>query len=153
MKCKLILVLAVTIMGCNQANTNIGSESEKESIKDQVRKTTDSMTKLASNMDLGVFDFFDTSSLFIIGGSVLTYEQRKKGFAEAIPNGKSQQFIKKFDNIRVLDKDHATWLFTGDVIGTLKNNSSDTTKNYCLTCLFKRYGSTWRGIQVHESAR
>lgn len=152
MKSTLLLPLAVIIFSCNQSSTTLGSGAERASIEQQVRKTSDSILDFASKLDINTFQFFDTSASFVMDGRLANYEERKNLFAKAIPQSKAQQFIKKSDELRVLDQDYALWIFHGDVINTWKNDSTETFKDYSFSCLFKKYGNKWRVIHAHESA-
>jgi ketosteroid isomerase-like protein len=149
MKQLFLLAVFFIFVSCSQNTPSQLSEQEKQSIKTEIQKTTKSLTDLASNADLKLFDFFDSSAAFINDGQMLNYVDRKAGFAAA--NLKSQQLTAKFEDHRVLDKDNVIWIWHGDVLVTYKNDSTATVKDYIATCLFKKVGDNWKVILAHES--
>jgi hypothetical protein len=149
MKQLFFLAVSFIFVSCSQNISTQLSEQEKQAIKAEVQKTTTSLTDLASNADLKLFDFFDSSAAFINDGRILNYVDRKGGFAAA--NLKSQKLTAKFEDHRVLDKDNVIWIWHGDVLGTYKNDSVATVNDYVATCLFKKVGNNWKVMLAHES--
>jgi hypothetical protein len=84
------------------------------------------------------FDFFDSSSSFraISNGIMYDYTTAIKLNADLFKLLKSQTFTKKFEDIKVLDKDHVLWIYQADVMLTAKKDSSFTLKDYAEEGLF-----------------
>ncbi|MFZ9387681.1 MAG: nuclear transport factor 2 family protein [Chitinophagaceae bacterium] len=150
---QLLLIFATSFLfvACNQSTSNQLNEQEKQSIKAEVQKICNSLINLASNLDLKLFDFYDSSSSIVASGQIFNYVDRRKAFSEGTANAKSQKFTKKFEDIWVLDKDNVYWLWHGDVLETFKNDSSFTSKDVSVTSLFRRVGNNWKVMYSHES--
>ena len=151
---KQLFLLAATIIfaSCSQNTPTQLSEQEKQSIKAEVQKVTNSIIDLASILNMKLFDFFDSSSSYISFGQMFNYVERRAAFEEGAAKMKSQKITTKFEEHWVLDKDNVYWIWHGDLSPTYKNDSTSTLKNYSVTSLFKRVGNNWKLMHSHESA-
>lgn len=129
------------------------SDKDKEAIKVEVQKMTESFLRLALKVDMKVFDFFEETADYvgIADGYKLSFADIKKGNAVAFGVMKSQVFVKMFEELRVMDKENVVWTQNGDGLITFKNDSTFNIKDYSLTALLKKINGNWKLVYSHES--
>lgn len=153
MKQLLFVAAIISVIACNQNNNTVITGKGKDAIKTEVQKTVDSFLGMAAKADMKVFDYFEGAADYvgIADGYKLSFADLKKGNADAFAVIKSQVFNKKFEEIRVMDKDNVVWTWNGDDLVTFKNDSTFNIKDYSITALLKKNNDNWKIVYSHES--
>ena len=151
MKQLLLFAAIISVIACNQNNNS--ALIDKDAIKTEVQEIVDSFLGLAAKADMKVFDYFaDTINYIGINdGFKLSFADLKQGNAAAFAVLKSQVFTKKFEELRVMDKENVLWTWNGDDLITFKNDSTFNTKDYSITALLRKINSDWKLVYSHES--
>lgn len=153
MKQLLFSAAIISVIACNQNNNTAMSDQDKDAVKAEVQKTVDSFLGLAAKADMKVFDFFadTTNYVGINDGLKLSFTDLKQGNAMAFSVLKTQVFTKKFEELRVMDKENVLWTWNGDDLITFKNDSTFNIKDYSITALLKNSNGNWKLVYSHES--
>jgi len=153
MKQLLFFAAIIFVIACNQNDNKSMTDQDKDAIKSEAQKMTESFLGLASKVDMKVFDLFgDTANYVgIADGYKLSFSDIKNGNVAAFGVMKSQAFNKKFEEHRVMDKETVLWTWNGDGMITFKNDSTFNLKDYSLTALLKNINGNWKLVYSHES--
>jgi hypothetical protein len=154
MKKILVTLITIAIAGCTN-QTKILTETEKESIIKEVKKDFYAMVEACNNADLNnALQLYWNSPEFLgiaSDGSIVDYQQFKKGNEEYFGSIASQKFVTVKESFKFLDDNHilSAWQGTNEAI--LKSGEKMAFSSFGATSIFKKIDGSWKVIYFHES--
>jgi hypothetical protein len=150
-KATIIFLLLQTLLSCQAKQAN--GDNDKN-IEAEVKKVVNNVLRHSSNANAdSAFLYFDSSSQFktMSMGSIYNYNKIKEIERAGFSSIKRQDWVKKTDEIMILNDSLVNYMLTlsGDV--TYKNNAVEHINDYAISFLLKRMKDDWKIIFAHQS--
>jgi len=157
LKVALLIVPLTSFWGC-QNSTNELSESEKDSIKKEVRHEFDKGITAASNhnADAVMQIHWNSEDYMYVGNGTITkgWDSMLKAFSSVHSNPKYQSFTVDLDEviIRVIDRE-AAMVTAGGYFNNFPTEEGPKSIKLALTCLMQKIDGNWVVTNGHESTQ
>ncbi len=148
------VLIVISCASCNQSGDKDAANELTQNAGTQMQQVIHSLFTAASTVDaVKLFQLFEGSDSFIAinDGIKYSFQDYKKSNEDFFAAAKLQQFITRFQDVKVFDNDNALMTWSGSDVVTFKNDSTMNIKDYAVSFLMKRINGNWKVISAHES--
>jgi len=156
MKNLLLSLFAILLIGCTSQAPKILTDTEKEAIKNEVKKEFNAMVEACNKVDIQTaLKYYLDSPDFIglgVDGMLVDFATFKKMNEDFFNSAISVQFpsIKEVFKVLAEDKVLLIWQYKAEAI--FKTNEKITFDKVGVTFLFEKIDGTWKIVFYQESA-
>jgi hypothetical protein len=138
------------------AEMNLLSSDEKEKIKEEIKKTINTLILgcVSLDMDLAFAVFLDSPDFLMMGtdGSICDHQTYLKNNIDYLMNCSSFELSTLNEEFRILNRDIVIFSWAYRVEATLKTGERDIVENAGATFIFSKIKDEWKVVYYHESS-
>ncbi len=156
MKTFFISLFAILIIGCISQTPKPMTDSEKEAIKNEVKKEFTSMVEACTKLDIqtALKYYWDSPDFmgFGVDGAIIDYALLKKTNEDFFGAAQSIKFPSLKEVIKVLANDQVVfiWQYKAEIV--LKTGEKMNFDKVGVTFLFQKIEGAWKIVYYQESA-
>lgn len=148
----MIVVLLLSIFGCNNRQTQQLTDKQKEQIKNEVKTALDSIITKTNRPDMdGFLQCYSSDLVCVIDTSIGDFQSYKKGWLSFPSILDAWKWTTYWINCTVLTKDLVVTTWNGKMELYLKSGKKITDDPREFTNVFKRVNGQWKVIYEHAS--